>query len=408
MKKTAGKTVLASLALLLSVSMLGGCGGDEAAVDQPTGTAVEVAVVAPGTITDATVVRGNVSAIEDIYVVPKAQGVVRSVNVNVGDYVSNGQVLCQIDTVDLQTSLALAQTQYNTLYTNYQEAVKNRDRYAALYAEGAVSLYQYEQAESAVNNLGLDAARLQVQQVQDQINNCAVKSTANGLVAEINVNPGDMAGSSYVARVVDIDQVKLVANVTENMLAAMELGMELPVHIEAASGEVFTGVVTEMPVAANATMTYPVEITIDNPDHKIMAGMFAEVDVVKAEAADALIVPKTAVNNNNEVYVIVDNVAHVRAVETGMSDDEYVEIVSGLEAGETVVTVGAYLLSDGAAVRIVESDTTVDADDADEGVDGAADNADEDSVDAEGADADSVGSDDTADADASDGVADAQ
>lgn len=353
MKKIAGKKVLASLALLLSVTMLGGCGGDDAADDQPAGTAVEVAVVAPGTITDTTVVRGNVTAAEDVYVIPKAQGVVRSVNVSVGDYVSSGQVLCQIDTVDLQTSLALVQTQYNTLYGNYQEAVKNRDRYAALYAEGAVSLAQYEQAQTAVNNLGLDAARLQVQQVQDQINNCAVKSTASGLVAEVNVNPGDMAGSSYVARVVDIDKVKLVANVTETMVAAMAPGMELPVHIEAASAEPFVGVVTGMPVAANHTMTYPVEITIDNADHKIMAGMFAEVDVVKAEAADALIIPKTAVNNNGEVYVVVDDVAYVRTVETGMSDDNYVEIVSGLKDGEAVVTVGTYLLSDGAAVRIV-------------------------------------------------------
>lgn len=403
MKKTAGKRILASLALLLSVTMLGGCGGDDVAVDQPTGTAVEVAVVAPGTITDATVVRGNVSAIEDVYVVPKASGVVRSVNVNVGDYVSNGQVLCQLDTIDLQTSLALAQTQYNTLYTNYQEAVKNRDRYAALYAEGAVSLYQYEQAQTAVNNLGLDAARLQVQQVQDQINNCAVKSTANGLVAEINVNPGDMAGSSYVARVVDIDKVKLVANVTENMLSAMQLGMELPVHIDAVSSEPFVGVVTEIPVAANMTMTYPVEITVDNPDHLIMAGMFAEVDVVKAEAADALIIPKTAVNNNNEVYVVVDGIAYVRPVETGMSDDDYVEIVSGLEEGETVVTVGAYLLSDGAAVRIVAG-----ADDAAGAADGEnADNADNDADDAADA-ADNEDNEDNAGEEAPDGVADAQ
>ncbi|MBQ3179948.1 MAG: efflux RND transporter periplasmic adaptor subunit [Firmicutes bacterium] len=396
MKKTAGKRILASLALLLSVTMLGGCGSEDAATEQPVGTAVEVAAVAPGTITDATVVRGNVSAIEDVYVVPKASGVVRSVNVNVGDYVSNGQVLCQLDTIDLQTTLALVQTQYNTLYTNYQEAVKNRDRYAALYAEGAVSLYQYEQAQTAVNNLGLDAARLQVQQVQDQINNCAVKSTANGLVAEINVNPGDMAGSSYVARVVDIDKVKLVANVTENMLSAMQLGMELPVHIDAVSSEPFVGVVTEIPVAANMTMTYPVEITVDNPDHLIMAGMFAEVDVVKAEAADALIIPKTAVNNNNEVYVVVDGIAYVRPVETGMSDDDYVEIVSGLEEGETVVTVGAYLLSDGAAVRIVEGADAADGENAD--------NAENDADDA----ADAADNEDNAGEEAPDGVADAQ
>lgn len=409
MKRFAGKKLLASLVVLMSVTMLAGCGGDNSVSEQPVGTAVEVVTAASSTITDATVVRGNVAAIDDVYVVPKASGVVRSINVSVGDYVTNNQVLCQLDTVDLQTSLALAQTSYNTLYTSYQEAVKNRDRYAALYAEGAVSLYQYEQAEMAVNSMGLESVRLQVQQVQDQINNCAVKSTANGIVAEINVNPGDMAGSSYVARVVNIDKVKLTANVTENMLSAMELGMELPVHIDAVSSEPFVGVVTEMPVAANATMTYPVEITIDNPDHVIMAGMFAEVDVVKAEASDAIVIPKSAVNNNNEVYVVVGDNAYVRSVETGLSDDTNIEVTSGLKEGETVVSVGAYLLSDGALVRIVNSDVADTGVEADVDVDTDADVDTDVNSDADvDTDTDAENSDVISDDDASDGAADAQ
>lgn len=345
------------LALLLGCLLgLAACGGDKQSAVEENRTAVEVAAASFGTIQNVTVVRGNVAALEDIYVAPKAQGVVRSVNVAVGDHVSNGQTICQLDTVDLQTALALAQTQYSTLLTAYNEAVKNRDRYEALYNEGAVSLYQYEQAVNAVNQIGIDAVRLQVQQVQDQINNCTVKSTASGLVAEVNVHPGDMAGTSYVARVVDIDKVKLVANVTETMLGALAAGQELPVHIEAAAGKDYVGVITAMPVAANMTMTYPVEITIDNPDHEIMAGMFAEVNVVKAEAAEVLLVPKSAVNNEGVVYVVKDGVAKAKAVECGMSDDDYVEITSGLSEGEQVVVTGAYLLSDGAAVRIVESD----------------------------------------------------
>lgn len=362
MKKTVKKPYsLSFLALLLAgLLLLGGCGGDVQngnAVSEP-GIAVEVAPAAAGSIVNSTVVRGNVAATDDVYVMPKAQGVVRSVNVQVGDYISNGQVICQLDTVDLQTSLALAQSQYNTLNTSYQEAVKNRDRYAALYAEGAVSLAQYEQAETTVKTMNLEGARLQVQQIQDQINNCTVRSTISGVVAEVNVNPGDMAGGNYVARVVDVDKVKLVANVTETVLSSLAQDMEVQVKIDAAGAEPFTGRVSSMPVAANATMTYPVEITIDNPEHKIMAGMFAEVSVVREQsAAENLIIPKSAVNNNNEVFVVdAQNIAHLRQVETGLSDDNNIEILSGLNDGEQVVTVGAYLLTDGAEVRIVTSE----------------------------------------------------
>ena len=315
-----------------------------------------------GQIVNSTVVRGNVEATDDVYVAPKAHGVVRSVNVSVGDYISNGQVICQLDTVDLQTALALAKSQYDTLNTSYQEAVKNRDRYAALYAEGAVSLAQYEQAETAVKTMNLEGARLQVQQIQDQINNCTVRSTISGQVAEVSVNPGDMAGSGPVARVVDIKQVKLVANVTESVLASFSQGMEVPVTISAASAEPYIGRVSSMPVAANATMTYPVEIIIDNPNREIMAGMFAEVNVVREQsAAENLIIPKSAVNNDGQVFVVdAQNVAHLRNVETGLSDDNNVEILSGLTAGETVVTVGGYLLSDGAEVRVVSGESEAD------------------------------------------------
>ena len=217
MKKSLKKPYLWGLMLVMLAGLLlaGGCGSDtgDGMAAEP-GIAVEVTEAAKGSIVNSTVVRGNVAATDDVYVMPKAQGVVRAVNVSMGDYVSRGQVICQLDTIDLQTSLALAKSQYDTLNTSYQEAVKNRDRYAALYAEGAVSLAQYEQAETTVKTMNLEGARLQVQQIQDQINNCTVRSTINGVVAEVNVNPGDMAGANYVARVVDIGQVKLIANVT--------------------------------------------------------------------------------------------------------------------------------------------------------------------------------------------------
>lgn len=363
MKKTLKKPYLWGLLAVMLAGLLlaGGCGSDsgEGMAAEP-GIAVEVTEAAKGSIVNSTVVRGNVAATDDVYVMPKAQGVVRAVNVSVGDYVSRGQVICQLDTVDLQTSLALAKSQYDTLNTSYQEAVKNRDRYAALYAEGAVSLAQYEQAETTVKTMNLEGARLQVQQIQDQINNCTVRSTINGVVAEVNVNPGDMAGANYVARVVDIGQVKLIANVTETVLASFSQGMEVQVKIDAASAEPFMGKVSSMPVAANATMTYPVEITIDNPDHTIMAGMFAEVSVVREQsAAENLIIPKTAVNNDGMVYVVdAQNIAHQRSVETGLANDNNVEILSGLNEGDLVVIVGGYLLSDGAEVRIVTNDMT--------------------------------------------------
>lgn len=347
------KVFLAFVMSAMMIFALGACSSDEAVVEENV-TAVEVATLEYGTIANETTLRGNIQSDEDVYIVPKTAGVVKSISVSVGDRVSAGQVICQLDTSDMQTSLALVQSQYNTLKTAYDDAVRNLERYATLYAQGAVSLVEYEGAQSAVNQMGMEAMALQIQQVQDSINNATVTSTISGVVAEVPIQVGEMAGSSYVARVVNIDEVKLVSGVAESVVSKFSVGEEVDVYISAVSSEPFTGVVSVVPVAADYTMTYPVEVTISNPDNIIKAGMFGEVSVATEKAADVLLLPKSAIVNSNYVYVVEGDKAVLKEVVLGMSNDDYSEVIAGVVAGEEVVTVGQHLLTDGDSVNVVE------------------------------------------------------
>ena len=141
----------------------------------------------------------------------------------------------------------------------------------------------------------------------------------------------------------------------------MKAGETLNVKIEAASEYEFVGKITSVaPAADRQTNTYPVEITISNASGLLKPGMFAEAQLVTNSANNVLVVPAEAVNTDNCVYVLQDdNTVKKVEVKVGMSNEKYVQVVSGLKIGDTVVTTGNHLLYDGALVRDMTNAQTV-------------------------------------------------
>ncbi|MDD4799319.1 MAG: efflux RND transporter periplasmic adaptor subunit, partial [Clostridia bacterium] len=109
------------------------------------------------------------------------------------------------------------------------------------------------------------------------------------------------------------------------------------------------------PAADLQTMTFPLEITIDNAERKIKSGMFGEVDLGQDRVKNAIIIPQEAlvtIDGEKVVFVVKDGLAELRKVQTGIENDEMLQIKSGVAAGETVVTRGNASLRDGLQVEI--------------------------------------------------------
>lgn len=335
-----------------------------ATTEETESTAVETAAVQMGTLEETTTLKGTLAGGREVDVPPQISGTVQSVNVAVGDYVTAGQTLCSIDNSNYQSNLLQAQANYNAALATANNAKANLARMQALYEEGAVSLQQVEQAQLAVDTSGVDAAAAQVQAAQQQIQNCVVTAPISGEVAAVNVQQGGMAASGgAVVRLVTVDDVKLVADVTESNINRVKEGDTVNVKIEAASEYDFIGKITGVAPAADAqTNLYPVEITISNASGLLKPGMFAEAQLVINRVDNVLMVPAEAVNTENCVFVLqADNTVKKVPVEVGISNENYVEIISGLELGQSVVTTGQHLLFDGAPVRDVTDVVSTEA-----------------------------------------------
>ena len=327
-----------------------------ATTEEDNGTAVETAVVQMGTIEETTTLKGTLEGGKEVDVSPSTSGTVQYIGVAVGDYVYSGQTLCTIDNSNYQANLLQAQANYNAALANANNAKSNLAKMQALYEEGAVSKQQVEQAQLAVDTSGVDAAAAQVKSAQQQISNCTVSAPISGQVAAVNVQQGGMASAGGPAiRLVTVDDVKIKANVTESNINHVHSGETLNVKIEAASEYDFVGKITSVaPAADRQTNTYPVEITISNASGLLKPGMFAEAQLVTNSAKNVLVVPAEAVNTDNCVYVLQeDSTVKKVEVKVGLSNENYVQIISGLELGDRIVTTGNHLLYDGALVRDV-------------------------------------------------------
>jgi RND family efflux transporter MFP subunit len=191
-----------------------------------------------------------------------------------------------------------------------------------------------------------------------------VTSPVSGTVLSAPVPVGDTVQTSTVLCVVgDISRLRLETYVPERFSVNMRIGLPAQVRFEAMPGESFSAKVDEMsPVLDPASRTRRIMLAFTgegSSDPRIMAGMFASLSLVTNSRSDVPVIPRQSLINTYGswiVFVVEDPgpVARRREVERGLESEETVEILEGLEVGETIVTEGQTFLSDGDPVRPVE------------------------------------------------------
>lgn len=184
-----------------------------------------------------------------------------------------------------------------------------------------------------------------------------VESPLAGLVGRIYVDKGtNVTAQTAVALVVAIDRVKVRLDVPERFLPQVSIGQTARVRVDAYPGTVFNGTVTRIsPVVEIDTRTAPVEISIDNADHRLKPGMFAGVQLVLDQRENVPAVMQEAVigrEPDTYVFVVNDGVARTRNVTLGLRENDRIEVREGLRAGDMVAVMGQERLRDGAAVSV--------------------------------------------------------
>ncbi|MDD2553024.1 MAG: efflux RND transporter periplasmic adaptor subunit [Desulfotomaculaceae bacterium] len=360
--------VMAALVIVSLLLSLSGCGNkaEQETVQADTIT-VETVVVENMDITKYTGYAGTVKGSDEVAVMPDLPRRVTAVYVTEGQAVQQGQVIVSLDRSKLdaavqqaEAAVAAARAAQAANEVQKQTALDNYNRIKQLHTAAAVSDQSLEAAKAQYDALNTGAAEAGVAQAQAALSlaqqnlaDCEVTSPISGIVGRVDVAVGDTASmQSPVAIINNTADLEIEVNVSEADISFIQAGTTVQVRINAISEELLTGTIKSVAsVADPVTRTYPVNVSLPNNDAaQVKSGMFAEVLLGTQHRTGVLGIPMVAVlpkSGENTVFVVnEENRGQAVIVQTGLNDGIYVEITSGLQAGQRVVTKGNTLIDE--------------------------------------------------------------
>lgn len=187
-----------------------------------------------------------------------------------------------------------------------------------------------------------------------------LKSPISGIVGRLYLDKGStISPQTPVAMVAKMDRVRISFAIAEKDITKVIKGQRAQIRVDAYPGKIFSGKVSRItPVCDSMTRTFPGEIIVANPQHKLKPGMFAEVNIVVETHRNTLLLPREAVledrlRNIFYLFVVKDNKAVKKEIEIGLTKNDIVEIESGLKLEEKVIVAGQHYLKGGEKVKIV-------------------------------------------------------
>lgn len=311
---------------------------------------VHTALSEMGTIHTTAPITGRIQPVQEAVIIPMAQGQVTAVHVTLGEFVTAGTLLFEIDSTQIQASYRQASSAYQAAKTAYEAL-------STLYREGAASRADYENAQSQYA-----AASAAFTQTKEAYENCRPTAPFNGYVTSLNVSVGNQAPSGQVAAsIADITSLKIEAGVSEYLINDLTPGQEVELYVTGMGDRSYSGMIQAVSPAPGAgTLTYPVTITIPNESGELKAGMFAEVRIRSQEKDQVLLVPSDApyIKEGQTWVISLDPEGYptFHPVEVGMDNGTMVEITKGLDPGKVVVISGQPYIEEGTPVMVAEEE----------------------------------------------------
>ncbi len=341
--KTIFKTMFFAGALVLAA----GCGNtgkkdasQAPAVVEEVAPSVAVEQVFEREVPQMATYTSTVQAYVKNNIAPQSVNRIKKINVEVGDFVKKGQVLAEMDLIQLQQ----AELQMQNKEIEYK-------RLKALYDAGGLSQSDLDAIELAY--------KVSKTQYENLLENSVLLSPINGVVTARNYDVGDMyAMSAPVFTVEQIVPVKLLVGISESDYSKVKKGDSVEITTDAVPGKTFYGKINRIyPTVDPATRTFTVEVVVENNYKTLRPGMFARV-TVKFGVNNNVVIPDVAVvkqqgSGERFVYVLNEDgtVSYVKVVLGRRMGAEY-EVLEGLKDGDKIVTGGQIRLKDGVKVSV--------------------------------------------------------
>lgn len=326
--------------------MLVGCGSGESKkapveIKKPL---VKITQVAADDVAQIAEFTGSIEPFLMNHISPAFGLRIDKIHVDVGDNVSKGQLLVEMD-----------KRQYFQAAVQLANLESDFGRMEKLYEEGGISKQQLDQLATQLE--------VSTHATSNLLDNADLKSPISGVVTERAFDPGDMfsLGTNRILTVMQINRLKISAHISENYFPNVKVGMPVEISLDVYPGEVFVGKVSLIhPAVDAASRTFTVEITISNPSLRLRPGMMCRATISFGTVRHVL-VPDISVlkqTGSSERYVFLansaDSTVERRTVEVGRLIGSQYEIIGGVEDGDYIVTAGMQRLLDGDKVQIAK------------------------------------------------------
>ena len=355
------------LCAALALSVAAGCSNgvaDPSAGSRPP----PVGVVRParGAMTRSITLPGDLVGLYEASLHAKVTGYLKSISVDKGDWVKKGDVLAEIEVPELEQKLQRARASLTVRRGTFERLKRVWDTDHRLVAREDVDVAEgrFEQAKAEMEELEALVGYTHIVAPFDGVvtgrfvdPGALIQASGQSGSRETEGSAAGRGNSGPILALADIDTLRVYAYVTEEETSQIQAGLPVTLRLREFPGREFQAKVTRFANALDlSTRTMLVEADIENHDHELYPGMYADVTIELARHDAALKLPSSAVASSVEgsfVWVVRDGRLARVPVKTDLANEGWVEITSGLHGDENVVETVTSTLSDGEAVRAV-------------------------------------------------------
>ncbi len=288
---------------------------------------------------------GSLTAYAEVEVSSEIQGTVTSVKTKLGHHVSKNTVIATIDD-------RIKILNVNSAKIDLDKKQKDYERYKNLYSGGTAT--EQELDNSRVN---YENAVIVLEQAKKELSDATVVSPSEGIITEKHIEEGTHVNvGSPIVSMVNISKLKVKLNVSESNIYQLNVGDKTEITTSVYPGATFNGNITFISPKGDDSHNYQVEIVIANSDeHPLKAGTFVKVKISLPSKGNSLYIPRETLQGSiseAKVYLVKGDKAVLQPVTIGNSNNDYLEVTSGLQEGDVIVASGFVNLENGKAIKV--------------------------------------------------------
>lgn len=320
--------------------------------------AVEAMIASTKVLNADLEVPGSLLANESTEIHPEISGRLVLLNIREGAVVGKGSLLAKIYDGDLQARINSLNVQQKKLEVQLKIAQQNEDRSAKLLKIQGISQQDYDMALLQVNNIMADIGVIQAQigEIRANMTKTNIYAPFSGKLGLKNISPGAyVTPATIITTISQVNQMKLQFTVPEKYGSAVKKGQDVEFTVDGSQKSFSASIMATEDAVEETTRSLAVRALVKDIDPSLIPGAFAKIKIVLGKNEEAIMVPNNAIvpqGRKKLIYLFKNSKATSTEITTGVRDSSNIQILTGVNKGDTVITTGLLFLKPGADVKI--------------------------------------------------------